>query len=65
MKKLFITISILIITNVCIAQINHVKYYNNQYLMKEVSHDKAKYSQTTIEDSLGNKTIFITVIRQK
>ena len=64
MNKLIITISILIISNVCIAQNNHTIYYRDQFLMKEASPDKAKYSNTTIQDSIGNKTIFVKNIKK-
>ncbi len=51
MKISFLTILLLLITTFGYGQKREVKFYNNEWLRKEVSEKKAKFSLTTIENA--------------
>jgi TonB family protein len=51
MKKSFFTILLLLYATFGYGQKSAVKFYNNEWLAKEVSEKKAKFSLTTIENA--------------
>jgi len=56
MRKQTLTILILAITTICYGQTSQTKYFNSEWLGKEVSQDKAKFSQTIIQNADGTVT---------
>lgn len=56
MKKTALTIFIFFITVLCFGQPSVTKYFNTEWLEKEVSQDKAKFSETIIQNTDGTVT---------
>jgi TonB family protein len=56
MKKLTLTILILVITTICYGQTSETKYFNSEWLEEEVSENKAKFSQTVTKNPYGTVT---------
>jgi len=56
MKKLLLTILVLVLTTICTAQTTKTKYYNNRFLEKEVSFEKAKFSESITHSTDGTIT---------
>ena len=54
--KLQFTILAFLFTTICFAQSTNIRYYNNQYLEKEVNSSKAKYSETKTINPDGSIT---------
>jgi|GEM_PF-5178164 len=51
MNKTTLTILILAFTTLCYGQTSQTKYCNNEWLEKEVSQKKAKFSQSIIQNA--------------
>jgi TonB family protein len=58
------TILILAFTTICYGQTSQTKYFNNEWLGKEVSQAKAKYSQTIIHNEDGTVTTELKEIKK-
>lgn len=56
MKKSILIILVLVITTICYGQTSETKYFNNEWLGKEVPENKAKFSQTITQNADGTKT---------
>lgn len=64
MKKSTLTILILALTTICYGQTTETKYFNSEWLGKEISQDKAKFSQTIIQNSDGTVTTEIKDLKK-
>jgi hypothetical protein len=64
MKKSILTILILVFTTIYYGQTTQTKYFNNEWLGKEVSQDKAKFSQTIIQNADGTVTTEIKDLKK-
>jgi TonB family protein len=64
MNKSILTILILAFTTICFGQTTQTKYFNSEWLGKEVAQDKAKFSQTIIQNADGTVTTEITDIKK-
>ena len=64
MKKSTLTILILALTTICYGQTTETKYFNSEWLGKEVSQDKAKFSQTIVQNSDGTVTTEIKDLKK-
>ena len=51
MNRTTLTFLILAFTTICYGQIAQTKYFNSEWLGKEVSQDKAKFSQSIIQNA--------------
>lgn len=56
MKKIIVILSILSLTVVCNAQTSSTRYFNNEWLEKEVPAEKAKFAQTITQNTDGSIT---------
>jgi TonB family protein len=56
MKKIIVILSILSLTVICNAQTSSTKYFNNEWLEKEVPAEKAKFSKTITQNTDGSIT---------
>jgi len=64
MKRFTLTILILSITTICFGQTKEIKYLNNEWLQREVSAEKGKFSQTIIQNADGSLTTEIKNIKK-
>lgn len=64
MNKRILTILIIVLTILCSGQTTQIKYFNNVYLQKEVSANKAKYSQTISQNGDGSVTTSVKNIKK-
>ena len=64
MYKTTLTILILALQIVCFGQTTESKYFNSEWLGKEVPQDKAKFSQTIIQNADGTVTTEVKDIKK-
>jgi TonB family protein len=61
--KLLLPLLLVAITSVCIAQKTQVKYYKSRPFEEEVSQEKAKFSETTVEEN-GVTTVTVKDLKK-
>jgi TonB family protein len=64
MNKTITTILILALATICNGQTSQTKYFNSEWLGKEVSQEKAKFSQTIIQNADGTITTEVKEIKK-
>lgn len=63
MKRSTLTILILALTTICFGQTKEIKYFNNEWLQKEVNFKKGKFSKTIIRNTDGSVTTEVKNIK--
>jgi TonB family protein len=56
MNRTSLTILVLAFTTICYGQTTHIKYFNSEWLGKEVPENKAKFSHTISQNTDGTTT---------
>ena len=65
MNKTTFTILILAFTTICFGQATETKYFNSEWLLKEVPQNKAKFSQTIIQNADSSTTTEIEDLKKQ
>ena len=65
MNKTTFTILILAFTTICFGQATETKYFNSEWLLKEVPQNKAKFSQTIIQNADSTTTTEIEDLKKQ
>ena len=64
MNKTTLTILVLAFTTICYGQTSQTKYFNSEWLEKEVPENKAKFSQTITQNTDGTTTTDIKNLKK-
>jgi TonB family protein len=64
MNKTTLTFLIFVFATICMGQTTETKYYTSESLEKEVSREKAKFSQTIIKNEDGSVTTQISDLKK-
>ncbi len=64
MNKTTLTFLIFVFATICMGQTTETKYYTSESLEKEVSQEKAKFSQTIIKNEDGSVTTQISDLKK-